>query len=541
MKDLDFQKNPSVKEKPLLKFKFLYNTKILLIILFFSGLLLRIYYTPFDLPLTQDALNYFWYANDVSILGELPKGYAVGNNSWPLFLSVFFSLSNSENFLDYMTIQRSISILFSSFTIPIVYLICKKFFNYQLSIVGAAIFAFEPRVIQNSILGITDPMYVFLGSISIFMILSAKREFLYLAFLFAGLATIVRVEGFFILLTISVLLFIRNKKKRKLIFKYLLCLVIFILIILPMSIIRTEAVGYDSLTSKILTTPNVIERESSSVGLLNWITDGMINLVKMLGWIMIPIFILVVPTGFFLIWKDKECSAFTITAIIIIMTIPALYAYSVKAFDTRYLLFLYPIFCVLALYPITKIYSKFSRKKLFLIGLIFVILVTSITFLEFHKQDYQHMKESYELASIVVDKTKIINQYIPESGFLPIVGLEKIEKFPILRDEFNDNEDMSFCLQPRDCKALVNIGDLSLNEFLETGEKIGLTHLIVDESEHFQYRSKILRDIFENEQNYPFLIKEFDSKENGFKYHVKIFRINFEEFNEFYKNGLDEN
>ena len=256
---------------------------------------------------------------------------------------------------------------------------------------------------------------------------------------------------------------------------------------------------------------------------------------------MIPIFILVVPTGFFLIWKDKEHSAFTITAIIIIMTIPALYAYSVKAFDTRYLLFLYPIFCVLALYPITKIYLKFSRKKLFLIGLIFVILVTSIAFLEFHKQDYQHMKESYELASIVVDKTKIINQYIPESGFLPIVGLEKIEKFPILRDEFNNNEDMSFCLQPRDCKALVNIGGLSLNEFLETGEKIGLTHLIVDESEHFQYRSKILRDIFENEQNYPFLIKEFDSKENGFKYHVKIFRINFEEFNEFYKNGLDEN
>ncbi len=530
MKDLDFQNNSSVKEKPLLKFKFLYNTKILLIILFFSGLLLRIYYTPFDLPLTQDALAYFWYANDVSILGELPKGYAVGNNSWPIFLSIFFSVSNSENFLDYMTLQRSLSILFSCFTIPIVFLICKKFFNSELSIVGAAIFAFEPRLIINSILGITDPMYIFLGSISIFMILSTKREFSYLAFLFAGLATIVRVEGFFILLTISVLFFLKNEKKRKLIFKYLLCIALFILIILPMSIIRTEVVGYDSLTSKILTSPNVIERESSSIGLLNWITDGMINLVKMLGWIMIPIFILVVPTGFFLIWKDKERSALTITTIVIIMTIPALYAYSVKAFDTRYLLFLYPIFCVLALYSITKIYSKFSRKKLFLIGLIFVILITSIAFLEYNKQDYQHMKEAFELAFIVVEKTKIINQYNPESGFLPIVGLEKIEKFPILRDEFNDNEGMSFCLQLGDCKALVNIGELSLNEFLETGKKIGLTHLIVDESEHFQYRSKILKDIFENEQNYPFLIKEYDSKENGFTYHMKIFKIDYEKF-----------
>ncbi|MCH6575964.1 MAG: hypothetical protein IH795_12340, partial [Bacteroidetes bacterium] len=68
------------------------------------------------------------------------------------------------------------------------------------------------------------------------------------------------------------------------------------------------------------------------------------------------------------------------------------------------------------------------------------------------------MKKSYKLALIVAEKTKIINQYIPESGFLPIVGLEKIEKFPILRYEFNDNEDMSFCLQLGDCKALVNIG-----------------------------------------------------------------------------------
>jgi len=117
MKNLDFQKNLSAKEKILLKFKFLNNIKIILIILFFSGLLLRIYYTPFDLPLTQDALTYFWYANDVSILGELPRGYAVGNNSWPLFLSIFFSLSNSENFLDYMTLQRSLSIWWSSSSI----------------------------------------------------------------------------------------------------------------------------------------------------------------------------------------------------------------------------------------------------------------------------------------------------------------------------------------------------------------------------------------------------------------------------------------
>ena len=36
------------------------------------------------------------------------------------------------------------------------------------------------------------------------------------------------------------------------------------------------------------------------------------------------------------------------------------------------------------------------------------------------------------------------------------------------------------------------------------------------------------QNIFHNEKNYPFLIKEYDSKENGFKYHVKLFKINYE-------------
>ena len=36
---------------------------------------------------------------------------------------------------------------------------------------------------------------------------------------------------------------------------------------------------------------------------------------------------------------------------------------------------------------------------------------------------------------------------------------------------------------------------------------------------------------FENEDRYPYLIKEWDSKDEGFAYHVKIFKIDYDLFN----------
>jgi hypothetical protein len=70
------------------------------------SLAIRLYLVPFDLVLDNDGTSYFWYANDVSILGKLPTEISpkidtqFPNNGWPIFLSGFFSLIDSTNFLD---------------------------------------------------------------------------------------------------------------------------------------------------------------------------------------------------------------------------------------------------------------------------------------------------------------------------------------------------------------------------------------------------------------------------------------------------------
>jgi len=88
-----------------------FTTKKIIIILTltaFASFIVRLFYFPFDLPLTNDAAGYFWYANDMAILGNFPSDFAsrtgqeFPNNGWPAFLSVFFSSMNSNEFLDFV-------------------------------------------------------------------------------------------------------------------------------------------------------------------------------------------------------------------------------------------------------------------------------------------------------------------------------------------------------------------------------------------------------------------------------------------------------
>ena len=63
-----------------------------LIALGISGLVIRLYFFPVDVPLFGDSQGYFWYAIDTSILNQFPTGHNVTNNGWPIFLTVFFSV-----------------------------------------------------------------------------------------------------------------------------------------------------------------------------------------------------------------------------------------------------------------------------------------------------------------------------------------------------------------------------------------------------------------------------------------------------------------
>ena len=72
----------------------------------------------------------------------------------------------------------------------------------------------------------------------------------------------------------------------------------------------------------------------------------------------------------------------------------------------------------------------------------------------------------------------------------------------------------------------------NFNEYLLVLKEQNVTHLLLDEKNNVRLINDNLRNdlrkIFENENDYKYLIKEYDSKDNGFNYHVKLFKINYD-------------
>ena len=500
----------------------------LLTIIGIIGLLIRVYYLPFELPITHDGSSYFWYANDLSISGTFPDSYPLNfpNNGWPTFLSVFFYFFNSDNFLDYMNLQRSLSITISVLTVIPVYLLCSRFFDKRYSIIGAALFAFGPFIIQNSLLGITESLYLLIGITSLFLFLSNNIKSVYISFGVAALFTLVRYEGLLLLLPLSIMFFVRFKKEKKVVLKYSFCVLIFILIASPMAYIRFENTGQDGIISHVIAGPVYYQsagekgEQDQIITFFNLFITGLLNLSKYLGWITIPFFIFFIPYGLFAIFKNRDYKTNTIVLTSIILLLPAVYAYTRDFQDTRYLFVLFPIFTILSIYTIKKLESKLKKQNMFCVLLIGGILGSSLVFLNYQMEDYEHEREAFEIAKEVTKITNVINHSyhidfeIPESKYYRSATIASLQDFPVLSTERQDR-----------IEFVELVGHDSLESYIEFGRNQGLTYLVVDDSIK---QPSFLQDVFIHEEKYPYLLKEYDSKDFGYQYHVKIFRINYE-------------
>ena len=491
------------------------NIWISLVIIGLAALSIRLYFFPYGVPITEDGLFYFRYAVDTSILGHFPNT-SLSNNGWPLFVSVFFSIFHSNSFLDYMTLQRLLSVLISVLTIIPIYLLVSRFFEPKYALIGAFLFAFEPRVIQNSLLGITEPLYILLVTLSLFFFLSKRTRIIYLSFSVAALCAQVRYEGMVLFFIISVMFFVRQRKEKKIIIKYAIALTIFIITILPMAYVRTITIGSDGITDSIIGGGEVYGIEATSNqenkigGILSYVFIGLQALIKFLGWMMIPYFIFLVPLGAFLMLKKRSSNNFTIIFAIIVLSIPALYAYSRGIQETRYLYVLYPIFCVLSIFAF-----KFLQEKIRRILLIIVlgVVISSVLFLTIKSTDYEHEREAFEIAKHVSSSANSINVYYPESKYVRVTGM--VDKFPVLSS--------SVSFGPK----ILDTDYQSLNEFIEKNRKEGLDYIVVDGKPN---RSVFLNDVFTNDKEYSYLTKVFDSMDLGYKYHVKMYKIDYEKF-----------
>ena len=497
------------------------------------GLLVRMYFEPAT-ALTGDATNYFVYAADTSLTGKLSETYFLTNNGWPMFLSILFSSTKLDDPFFLMELQRFSSIIISTVTIVPMYFLCRRFFNPECSLIGSSLFAFEPYIITNSSLGITEPLFLFLGISSLVLFLNNNHKLIYSSFAIAGLFTLVRFEGMIFFVIISVLFLVKYRHKKRIFFQYPLLFAIYALVLLPVAYSNLEthdrdgfldemfAVSGYSYTHFIQGTPEIgdpIYGDANESNMYKFLTIGMTSMVKFLGLFLIPTSVFFALVGLVLIIKNKknikiDYTIITIILTSIIMLLPAYYAYGRGTEDVRFVFMILPLIILISLYGINK--WKIKRKKLMTVFMIIAIILASFVFLDFKKINYDYDKEVFSITKFLVSKTNAIN------GDSADIKYRKASQIIVNWPDLPASKDMVHV--ERGLIKIPTSDEKSLIEFIDLSKDKGLTHLAVDGREH---QPEFLRDVFYHDEKHPYLEKIYDSSELGMKYHVKIYEIDF--------------
>ena len=487
-----------------------------LIIITIVGFIIRINYFPDNIPLTLDALRYFLLGMDISILGNLPihydkEGLHIG---WPLFLSVIFQIFRFENYIDYMTLQRMCSIIFSVLSVIPMYFLAKKFFRQEIAMVGACFFLFSPYIIENSLLGITDSLFIFLIVSFLSLFFSDKKTSIIGSFFVLGISSLVRYESLLLIIPTTIIFLAKYRSNISFRKFYWIGLALFFLAIIPMALWKIQMGMDDGLASSLLGGAYVVINENSinseTIDRFD-IVQGIINLPKYIGASLLPICFIFVPYSIISLLRKENENFRYLVLMGVFALIPALYACSRGFEEIRYVFVALPILIIASLFLIEKIILRFGKQNVVAGGLIALIIVSSIIYLDFREPDYDYENEVIEVAKFVSGLSGRINDYGYESYYVEVMDLED-KKFPILSSEIN--------LQSK----VITLQGETINEVIQDARNKELSYLAVTDNQ------QILSKIYHQEYNYSYLKKIFDSNEHHIKFKIKIFEINFKEF-----------
>lgn len=522
------------------------NSKLIIFlgILAISSIFLKLYSIDLELPLYKDNLDLTMRA-----FAHLDGNFEVSPNrnfGWSIFQSPFLLLTNSENFLDYSKIIRLLGIGVSTSSIFLMYFLSRKFFNQKYSLASCSLFAFYPQLNQISGLGQTEPLFIMSIMASLLFILRKNNDkLIFLSFMLAGIAYSIRPMGMIIIIVLIIIYLINFKKNLKPL-KFLLCIAIFILIILPISVVRYDQYGdplyYGDVSKGFVSTTsmlNAINVESTSASeFINnegiytffelFIVSGIINSIKGIFAVSFPYLLFLIPIGILLSFKTKpEIKKFILSNWILIISYGlSLTIVSAIVLSPRFFLPLIPFLIIFSILPIQKLCNlqiNFKNyQNISLIVIISLILSISVyyTITEFSSPDKQLEDEKLEFSRYLHDNL--------DGNFFNAGWATHYFKYVEIID---NNQFKSYYLNTdnrySDIEWLRLYGT-SVEDIVNDGQSLGLNYLVIEDK---QYALFFLDDLYEDEKLYPYLTKIYDSNDVGMKkLNVKIFKINYEEF-----------
>ena len=530
---------------------------VLLIVVVVISLGLKLYHIDFSLPYNTDNLG-FILRGFSHLNGDFSQTPDKGLG-WSLFLFPFFHLVESDNLLDYSNLVRIISLAVSSVSIPMMYILSRRFFKRKYSLVAACLFAFEPHLNYYSGIGLAEPLYILAIIGTFYFVTSNHAKMIIPALMLSSVIWWTRINGFVILLLTTIIFFIIHKREPKTIGFYLLGLTFFFLILSPMLIQRDSQFGdplyfwynekifldnYDELVS------DNIENDGSALGYIEkngiysfterFIFQGLENTFEILFKLLLPYLIILIPFGILfslrafdqkqnLIWANWIFILGTIiTLIVVISTVP----------ERRFLLLLYPFLIIFSVIPIQRLveygFSTFAftqkQKNISLFSILVLVLVLSIGFTinQYDRPNVIFENEKLEVAhfmtenldGVVLDGNGPAFEYVsyvlvnePHGNFKEKSIVDPNRHY----SEINPNFQRTY-IYAESVENLLTIGSIDNLRYIVSNENAGFFH-------------KYVNEIYSNEEKYPYLTKIFDSNEQEMKFlKIKIFEIDYEQF-----------
>ena len=541
------------------------NIILFLIIIGTISLGLKLYTVDFTVLPNEDAFEYVLiaFAHNNGDFTEHPRK----TFGWTIFVSPFFQLIDSNNFLDYVNITRGLGLAISIVTIIPMYILSRKFFDDKYSLCATGLFAFEPHLNYLAWQGLTEQLYILAIILSMYFILNRNSNYSYLSFLTIGLLWWVKWQGAIMLLVASIIFFKIFKKTPKLFVKYSICLSITLIIVSPMLLDRYEQFGdpfYFSQSEHLflgdyasILAYNMKDVEYSAFDYIddngfgkfigNFVLVGIYNLLLTLFKMSLPYLIVFLPFGiiFSLRAFDQEKKYIQSNWILILGTLIPFIVYFAILPEKRLIYHVYPFLIILAIIPLQRFVeyglSTFSynerQKKIVLVSIMAVVLILSSFYtLRYDLPDPELNDEKILFAETIDSKFegRILDTGDTLQGLNYVHATNPLGVFKNYKIHNNISTDFmeEFNSENRNLKP-IQLYAKSLEDFIEVSYEYELNYISINKNGVSDVFYPYLDEIYESEAEFSYLTKVFDTEREGFeKLKVKVFEINYEIFHE---------
>ena len=532
------------------------NKKQIIICLIFISLIsfgFKLSVVDFSIPVNSDNLEYTLFAI-AHTNGDFSQSIQRGMG-WSLFTSTFFHFINSDDFFDYSNTIRTLSMMIGISSIPVMYLVGRKFFDHRYSLVLASFFAFEPHLNYNSTLGLAEPLFILATIGAFYFILNHNTRFIIISLILAGIAYWVRINGVWVFVVISIIYFITKRKSWKLVANFSMAFVAFILVISPIMIERNDSFGdpfysvykdaifagnYELMLNAIednkkISLYDYIEENGIFSFINNYFVTGLYNTLAVTASMTLPYLAVFIPFGILFSFRafDQKSNLIKSNWIFILTSIGLLTFVMAIVPDRRFVLYLLPFFMIFSVIPLQRVVEyglstfSFSRKQkdIFLIGVIItIVILSSIVIIRF-APDSEYESEKLEFGKFVLNNLDGVTLRDSEGS------LDYIQ-YLLVAESFHDYKIDSSIIDNADTLYQSTIGPngKTIEELIKSGKNYNLKYIISNETPGLLHSVK--DTLYYDYEEYPYLMKIFDSDDFGFnKLKIKVFEIDYEKFN----------